>query len=429
MPKHLFFVDSIYSPKLGNGNTIVSLLPAEVPGYEKNQIFPNVIEVMPEGLEMYNHQGQIKEGWYVYYNNEGRQQSFGYGNLSAYARERFREFNTLRSQATAHYIGINNERAVLPTSFEREEGVKVTTYHVNVGHGNCSVILIECGSFYQIWMVDCSIVDKTDKWKSYQGNLDDCFKEIGSRLEKKENERFKINRFFLTHLHHDHYNGLEYLVDNGYIDSGTVCYMNLYYHMASPSYLRILRKLLMAKVKFIEPVAKNSNNIVRFLHPECRIYRSKATMVDVPKKKRIVGRPVNDSSVVVFFRLGGKTMVFPGDIEQNGFKVMSGKGTCSPYLFASDYYVISHHGSINGHPDMDCCKIDRPMPNMMDCVTNRKREVFLMGRNGAYNGIYSEQVEDYWNSLGNLVYTEKDTTGKTVRFVELDWKNGTVVYH
>ena len=429
MPKNLYFVDSIYIPIQENGFSTVTLLPTGNQEAGMGEAPLTLQNVSNQAMGMYNHVGQIREGWYVYYGTKDGVVQFGYGNQNSYARERFREFNTLRGLATANYISVGDERAVLPASFEREDGVKVTSYHINVGHGNCSVILIESGAFYQIWMVDCSVVDKTEKWKSYVDNLDDCLKEIRIRLEKTENEKLKIDRFFLTHLHHDHYNGLEYLIDHKYIDCGTLCYVNLYYHMASPSYLRILRKLLNAKVKFIEPVAMNSNNTVRFLHPECRIYRSKATMVDVPEKKRIVGKPVNDSSAVVFLKLGGKTMVFSGDLEQNGFKAMSGEGTCSPYLFASDFYVISHHGSINGHPDMDCCKKKRPIPNIMDCVTKRKNKVLLMGRSGAYSGIYSVQVENYWNGLGNLVYTEKDATGKAVKFVELNWKNGTVVYH
>ena len=52
---------------------------------------------------------------------------------------------------------------MVPEAFlDEEKPVQVISYHVNVGHGNCSFILIEAKSCYRLWLVDCSIIDKTE---------------------------------------------------------------------------------------------------------------------------------------------------------------------------------------------------------------------------------------------------------------------------
>lgn len=81
MPKNLFFVESIYSPLEGK-ESVVTLLSTE--NEEDVVIRPFSLE----RLQMH-HRGRIREGWYVYYNEENKI-PFGYGNLSAYARQQFK---------------------------------------------------------------------------------------------------------------------------------------------------------------------------------------------------------------------------------------------------------------------------------------------------------------------------------------------------
>lgn len=155
MADNLYFIESIYTPT-DSTKSVVSLLSARE--NEQTVIVRNLEE---QQLKMYNHMGTIREGWYVYY-DEGKQVPFGYGNLSHYAREQFREYYVLRNQLVGRLIDADSEAAIVPSYFQGKK-TKVTSYHINVGHGNCSIVLIEAGSFYQIWMVDCSIIDKTDK--------------------------------------------------------------------------------------------------------------------------------------------------------------------------------------------------------------------------------------------------------------------------
>lgn len=415
MTKNLFFVESIYTPT-DSTNSVVTLLSAM-----ENQQTVIVRELELGQLKMHNHRGTIREGWYVYFDEE-KQAPFGYGNLSRYARSQFQEYYELRSRLAGRLISADSEETIVPSCFQGEN-TKVTSYHVNVGHGNCSIVLIEAGRYFLIWMVDCSIVDKTDHWLSYNGNLELCFRAIAKRLQIDE-KSVHIDRFFLTHAHHDHYNGIEYLINRGHIDARTLCYVNIYYQMASKAYNKMLRALYEAKVKIVEPLAVKSKENISFLHPEKRIYRSEATVKNTSDDYRIVDRPVNDSSVVLSIEVGGKIMVFPGDLEQNGFNNMSSSGKCGSNLFYSDYYVVSHHGSLNGHPTKQCLFQSSLDMNPLSCVKKNLKKVVLMGRDGAYSEIYCQQVVDEWNQTGKLVISEN-----APHFVELDWENDKVIMH
>lgn len=239
-----------------------------------------------------------------------------------------------------------------------------------------------------------------------------------------QQQQLHIEWFFLTHAHHDHYSGVKYLVNNHLIDDRTICYVNLYYQMATKAYNKMLAALNKASVKIVEPISGNCKNGIQFMHPECRLYRSKATVKGFTGSHRIVGTPINNSSVVMMLRLGGRSMVFTGDLEQKGFEKMSGAGTCSSFLDEADYYVVSHHGRINGHPTMACMNSSHPMPTPLTCATNGTLSAILMGRDGAYSGIYSPVVTGYWSSAPNrLVKTEN-----AQHYVELEWGTDVVRY-
>ena len=275
-------------------------------------------------------------------------------------------------------------------------------------------------------MVDCSIIDKTDYWRSYQQSIEACFREIATQLGLQEDVPLHIDGFFLTHAHHDHYSGLEYLIRNHLIDDRTLCYINIYYQMASKAYIKTLKALANSNVKIIEPLAGHSNHVIRFLHPECRIFRSKATVRQASGNYRVVGNPVNNSSAVVMISLGGHSMVFPGDLEEKGFDAMSSAGTCSRWLFDSDYYAVSHHGSINGHADRPCLR--RPMgywgATPLQCAANRVNKAILMGRDRAYSGIYSHAVVSCWDGRGVLAKSEDAS-----HFLVLEWETGSTALY
>ena len=102
---------------------------------------------------------------------------------------------------------------------------------------------------------------------------------------------------------------------------------------------------------------------------------------------------------------------------------MSGHAPCQGNLSLTHYYVVSHHGSLNGHPDVMCMSKGAPNPKPLTCVSQNVKKAILMGRNGAYRGIYSQRVIDYWgNAMGVLEYTEN-----ALHYLVLDWENDKVV--
>jgi hypothetical protein len=425
MSNKLFFVDSILH-LTDNDDVHVSLFETE-PDSETGFI---TVSVNRDQLGMRNHKGTIKEGWYVYYNSEDSQIPFAYGNLAPFARRQFNEFKTIQSQLIEKIVSVEESDSSLYFNIEKSHTNNVVSYHVNVGHGNCSLILIQDKDAYEIWMVDCSLRDKTN-WHNpcIINNLDDCFLTIKQQLDIRDSEHLHISRFFLTHPHYDHYNGITYLIDNEYIDSETLFYVNLFYHVASPAYLKVLNELNAMNVRFIEPVSHNSTNAIKFLYPDCRTYRSDHTAINKPANYQIVKSPLNNSSSVIMFNIAHRTMVFPGDLEQDGFVIMPNKKTCNPFLCNVDYYIISHHGSLNGHPfnDYKCPKQSYFLPS---CNIRKLCKAILMGRDKAYSGIYNQTVENFWSNCPcELVYTEHDPSGNKVKFVELDWSNGTVKYY
>lgn len=53
------------------------------------------------------------------------------------------------------------------------------------------------------------------------------------------------------------------------------------------------------------------------------------------------------------------------------------------------------------------------------------KKAILMGRGGAYPGIYDTGVTGYWgDTLGVLEYSER-----TKNYLELNWKTGVVIKH
>jgi len=58
----------------------------------------------------------------------------------------------------------------------------VFSYHVNVGHGNCSFVCFVENRHLNVWVVDCSHYDCMNK-KSYVSNIDDCLDFIKKKYD------------------------------------------------------------------------------------------------------------------------------------------------------------------------------------------------------------------------------------------------------
>lgn len=276
----------------------------------------------------------------------------------------------------------------------------VYSYHVNVGHGNCSLVVFCKNNKWNIWMVDCSVFDFTNK-ENHCKNLNACMDEIY--------KNFRINRIsklLITHLHYDHINGIEHLIRQGWIDANTEVWMNVQYPWKQPTYNGILLKLKALGVRFIDPVVGNSTQHIKVLYPT----------VSFNKKNKAPENNINNASVLYQICLNGKRMLFTGDIETEGWDTVT---TCMPNLRKSTYYCISHHGSITGHLRNKCTPAGRLIKTLADCSDTSEIQI-LMGRNGAYRGVYSGKV---LRDFGNIVKTEDAT-----KYIEIEWDTGIVNY-
>ncbi len=334
----------------------------------------------------------ITQGTYVYYNESSIVSAENNPVVTVY-----KELNN----AITRSLRYENENNV-PHVENFDNVSDICSYHVNVGHGNCSIIAFRKEDRSILWLVDCSVKETTYSSRDYAPNLDKCLTDIFDEYGIN-----KISKLFITHLHYDHISGIEYLIRKGNIDGNTEVWMNLYYPWTQATYTRTLSKLRALGVKFIDPVAGNSTKEICILYPKS----SFSATNPAPKNE------INNSSVLYQIVLAGKSMLFPGDIETDGWDNVD---TCYPHMKKSDYYCISHHGSANGHFRNIC----RPMGviwkprDVWRCAKNSKVQI-LMGRDKAFKGIFSQHVLNSFGKDGNLYKTEDAT-----HYIKLNWKTG-----
>jgi hypothetical protein len=331
-------------------------------------------------------QNQAPQGEFVYYDGE--------------------RFQTAEDDPTSIMYTELNRQLIRLIGYENYENQpetisedisEVYSYHVKVGHGNCSIIVFRCDGKFNIWMIDCSVFDFTDKKNNYRSNLDACMDYIRNMFGVGI-----ISKLLVTHLHCDHINGIEYLIKKGWIDGSTEVWMNTQYPWKQPTYNRILLQLKALGVKFIDPIVANSTPNINILYPNNSFN----------EKNKAPKNNINNASVLYQICLDGRSMLFTGDIETEGWENVS---TCMPYLCKSTYYCISHHGSITGHLRNNCIPARCIITTLADCACSTKLQV-LMGRNSAYKGIFSKEVI---SDFSNIIKTED-----AKHFIEINWSSG-----
>ena len=394
----VFMVENIIpqyneSIKFSEKYTIVLLKASErstLTNLEDNHEF-RVVETSRPNVE------NLRQGHFFFFNDE----VFENANSSPIAKRHIYYNNLLRGRLIKKQLNVESESS---TSKKPE----VHSYHINVGHGNCSILVINESGTIKIWMIDCSEFDYLNH-RNYNGNIQSCFSHI---QEKFSLNRLVINKFFLTHSHYDHYSGINRLIDKGNITSETVFFLNIHYSMPSENYNRLLRKTLLLRCKVVEPLSSFWTNEIQIWHPEKRTVKTRSRAY-LNQDVQVEANP-NNSSSVLYFKLGGKSILFPGDIETEKWNSIQ---LCPSHLKDSAYYMISHHGSLNGHL-RDRCPLHMQIDNLSNCLLSSSTPV-LMGRDGAYNGIYSRQVI---NDFPQLICSERDQNAQTKRFLEIDWQ-------
>ena len=212
-----------------------------------------------------------------------------------------------------------------------------------------------------------------------------------------------ISKLLITHLHYDHINGIEYMIKNGWIDKNTEVWMNVQYTWKQPTwkqptYNRILLQLKALGVKFIDSIVGNSIEHINILYPD----------ISFNNKNKAPKNNINNASVLYKICLAGRSMLFTGDIETEGWETIP---ICNLNLCGLTYYCISHHGSITGHLS------DRSLSGatIADCADFTEMQV-LMGRDRAYKGGFSNMVI---LDFHNIVKTED-----AHHYIEVEWKSG-----
>ena len=291
---------------------------------------------------------------------------------------------------------------------------KMHSYHINVGHGNCSIVVDEMRR--HITLIDCGSYDYLQR-HSYQQNIVACIEFIQHRFKITS---FKIHCALLTHPHFDHYYGFDFLINQGYIDRDTVMYLNAYYSMPSPILTRILNSIHAIGCRIIEPISNNSSPLINILYPQRRAVRTSSTIHACMNP--IIQNNPNNASVIFSITSDQKSFTFTGDAEQSALNLA---GTCNHFFRSCNFYSISHHGSENGHI-RTACPNGNPITSIANCLNDNTTPI-LMGRDHAYHGIYSQQVmNDFHN---RIIMSEQDPHGGNAVFLEINWNANNFVWH
>lgn len=182
--------------------------------------------------------------------------------------------------------------------------------------------------------------------------------------------------------------GMFYLFEHNYLRDNSIIYINPFWKCASSTMLEIEEIIMKRQIKCVEPhVSRSIHGTLDILYPEVHItnqdngFRNKDG-ISFRRTSR-----ANDASSVYALSIAGKEMIFTGDLELNGFGWLSKLPDFSRHLRGCNYFCISHHGSINGHPTGYCHSIRKGI-TMAWLIRNNETCSILMGRDKAYPGIY-----------------------------------------
>lgn len=410
MKQDLFFINDIihtYDGVKNNERVMVSLFKVQDDTYaNEHNIVSELYHMSRQQLLVLN----IKESNFVY-KVEGKEPLLEKANTDPRAKREVFINNIHRGQLIKKYALEANR-----TDLDNVE--QVYSYHVNVGHGNCSIIVIITKNKSEIWVVDFSQFDLCNKI-NYRDNIIECFNFI--KIKHNLNE-IKIDKLLITHPHYDHINGIEYLATNNCL-LNTEVWVNFHYSWPAGYYSRLLQKFKKMNLTFIEPKVSNSGAQVEILYPDNRILRTPPRSAQPHSPYSIVPKhKINNASVIYKLNLGNKSMVFPGDLEEEGWNEVV---NCYPTLKEARFYCISHHGSITGHKRTNCPNISC-ITSIEKCCLDKNINI-LMGRDGAYPGIFSTEV---LKSFKDRIYrTDLDMSNNEPKFLELNWQDENVVYY
>ena len=115
----------------------------------------------------------------------------------------------------------------------------VCSYHINVGHGNTSIIAFKEDGICHLWMIDCAFREiKT--WHNYRNNINACFEHIKNKYSLQE---IKIDKLLITHLHYDHIGSVVQLMKGNYFADNLEIWFNDKFACSSQTYLDMVNAI------------------------------------------------------------------------------------------------------------------------------------------------------------------------------------------
>ena len=183
--------------------------------------------------------------------------------------------------------------------------------------------------------------------------LVDCCKRIESYTEFLPKNK-KIKAIFITHQHYDHFDGLEYLINNNY---------EIEYFVYSPyerryadnsvqydewqDFIKLKNKIEEKGAKIYKPYRQEKFDSSWWTVDGLKIY-----MIG-PEKDIATGdtRELHDASLVFLVNAGDRNITFTGDASDKLLNWIANNTN----NYCGDILHASHHGSING-ADLDFIK-------------------------------------------------------------------------
>lgn len=203
----IYYIEDIVTPQGGDGTyrVILNLANADEGAADIDRY--SMVVLSRAQLDRYpERESPWLENNFVYYNLTPNGPVFSSANSTDVA-----QFAFAQNRMFAEYVLSQNYQDEF--SFPRNSNdIKVKSYHVNVGHGNCSIVVVSDPRQPRpsVMMIDCSTYELPflhgHHTTDYSDNLESTFDLICAEfsIERKE---FYVERFFLTHQHYDHYNG------------------------------------------------------------------------------------------------------------------------------------------------------------------------------------------------------------------------------
>jgi hypothetical protein len=230
----------------------------------------------------------------------------------------------------------NNGPFAPETESEKKIVDEAYLYCINVGCGNMLILVTRSYGRTEIFCFDLGVENTPASMRAHRKNIDNCLSHIGNKFGLSE---IVFDKLFVTHPHFDHISES----NSKYLNDETEVYMGFYANFSSNAYFNLIADTIWKRCKYVSCISKNSDNVVKILHPDRGIaYKAAPRGITTYRTSKI-----NNVSPIICININDKEeVVFTGDIEGQGWRWYL---NTSPSKRTVNAYVHSHHGSSNGH--------------------------------------------------------------------------------